>query len=177
MIASKYTAHVLIYTKESLPTGNCLKTKQYTVLINSTCIITQKQGTRLTGKRDLLLVRSALISFPHSLKNCFVLLSVSEPIESFLKLLSLIGDVKIDRIIGLCKYSPLVLVGGPRFQYIQGFKHWMLRQQLERKQKQGREPVYYIYARNLPQSVYWESFLQQCYLQLEYKHNSCNFAN
>lgn len=45
VIVSNYRAHVLIYNKENLPTGNCLKSKQYTGLMNSTCIITWKKGT------------------------------------------------------------------------------------------------------------------------------------
>lgn len=40
MTVSNYRTWVLIYNKENLPPGNCLKSKKYTGIMNSTCVIT-----------------------------------------------------------------------------------------------------------------------------------------
>lgn len=63
---SNYRAHVFIYNKENIPTGNCPKSKQYTGLINSTCIITWEKRTEVKGRFASCQIVSNLIS--HSLK-------------------------------------------------------------------------------------------------------------
>lgn len=40
MTVRNYRTGVLIYNKENLPPGNCLKSKKYTGIMNSTCTIT-----------------------------------------------------------------------------------------------------------------------------------------
>lgn len=62
MAVSNYRTQIL-YNKENIPPVNCLKSKKYTGIMNSACVITWEKG-----RRDLFLVISVLISFSHSLK-------------------------------------------------------------------------------------------------------------
>lgn len=66
VVVSNYRTHVFIYNKDNLPTGNHPKSKQYTGLMNSTCLITWEKGTGVKGRFASCQIVSNLIS--HSLK-------------------------------------------------------------------------------------------------------------